>query len=336
MKKDSVSLRRIYVGGGSVALLLVVGVYIFSLDYSKNIPVLWGATYTPFFASSLGLDPHETYRSMLDDLHIRRVRIGAYWPEIEKKQGTYDFSELDWYVREATARDVKLILAIGERLPRWPECHIPSWASSIHQASRREALLSFMRAVVIHYKDNPTIIRWQIENEPLLNLFGKCPFADRDFLTQEIASVRGWDTRPLMVTDSGELSTWGRTINLTDYFGTTLYTRVWAPYWGYFNEILPAALYNWRARLWGKESDKVVIAELQAEPWLKINDFVTASSAEHVKSFSVRDLHKTLFFARKTGIGEMYLWGVEYWYYMKEKRNDPSFLNEIQSTVNAQ
>lgn len=319
-----------------VALVCAFGLaYIYSLNYSAGTQVLWGVTYTPFFAQSLGLNPNETFRSMLSDLRIKRVRIGAYWSSIEQKRGTYDFSDLDWYVRESTARDVKLTLAVGERLPRWPECHVPTWAQSLSEQDRREYLLKFITATVEHYKDNPTIMRWQVENEPLLNAFGECAHGDKEFLKKEIALVRSLDDRPIVVTDSGELSMWGQTIHLGDYFGTTLYKRVWAP-WGYFNEVFPAAFYNWRARLWGKDISHVLIVELQGEPWLKSNNFLTASTNEDTRAFSIHDLRESISFARATGFSEIYLWGVEYWYYMKDVRGDPAYFNEAQRSVRPQ
>jgi hypothetical protein len=37
------------------------------------------------------------------------------------------------------------------------------------------------------------------------------------------------------------------------------------------------------------------------------------------KIFSARDFKKYVNFAQKTGFDEVYLWGVEWWYFMKEK-----------------
>ncbi|MBI3335097.1 MAG: hypothetical protein HY001_01190 [Candidatus Portnoybacteria bacterium] len=146
---------------------------------------------------------------------------------------------------------------------------------------------------------------------------------------KEIELVKSLDTRPVIITDSGELSTWRRTVNLGDYFGTTLYTKVGNKYLGYLRHIYPPAFYNWKARIWGKDLDKVVISELQAEPWVMVN-FPSSSDSLLKKAFSINDFRRTLDLARKTGIREIYLWGAEYWYYMKEKRGDSSYLEEAQ------
>lgn len=309
-----------------VALFLLFLAYFFSADYYAG-NIKWGVSFSPLFASSLGLDPRKTYRDILDELKVDNIRIGAYWSDIEKEKGKYNFDDLDWYVREAEARGAAVTIAVGRRLPRWPECHIPSWARMEGESSQQEKVLEFLRQTVERYKFHPNIIRWQVENEPLLDLFGECARGDRRFLIKEIELVKSLDARPVMITDSGELSSWRRTIKLGDYFGTTLYTKVGNKYIGYFRHFFPPAFYNWKARIWNKDLDTVVISEMQAEPWV-MADFPSSSKELLLKAFSTNDFRRTLSIARRTGIKEIYLWGAEYWYYMKEKRGDSSFLEE--------
>ncbi|MEI9966698.1 MAG: glycoside hydrolase family 2 TIM barrel-domain containing protein [Candidatus Moraniibacteriota bacterium] len=93
-------------------------------------------------------------------------------------------------------------------MPRWPECHIPAWAAG-DTAMRQGALLDFMDETVRRYRDNGAVAFWQVENEPFLSQFGECPPLDVNFLESEISLVKALDpTRPVIVTDSGELSLW--------------------------------------------------------------------------------------------------------------------------------
>src|SRR5215471_4735475 len=45
----------------------------------RNKPFTLGTSFIPDYARSLGVDPHETYLAMLDDLHVRHFRLVSYW-----------------------------------------------------------------------------------------------------------------------------------------------------------------------------------------------------------------------------------------------------------------
>ncbi len=88
----------------------------------------YGVSFSTLFAQQLGLDWKKVYLATLDDLGVRKLRLAAYWPMIEPSRATYDYSVMDFQVHEASKRNASIILAIGRRLPRWPECHVPEWA----------------------------------------------------------------------------------------------------------------------------------------------------------------------------------------------------------------
>lgn len=73
-----------------------------------NRPIGWGVTFDEDFAGKLGLNWAEAYLAILDDLKIRHVRLSAYWSEIEKSEGIFDFNDLDWQVQQASQRQAKL------------------------------------------------------------------------------------------------------------------------------------------------------------------------------------------------------------------------------------
>ena len=145
---------------------------------------------------------------------------------MEKNRGEYDFSDIDWQLDEANKRDAKIVLAMGQKVPRWPECFAPQWATS--PDTRKEGLLSFERQVVERYKDHPEVVMWQVENEPFLE-FGNCPDFDISLLDEEIALVKSIDvSKPVLTTANGEFSFWVRPADRGDMFGTTLYRDLWS------------------------------------------------------------------------------------------------------------
>ena len=162
---------------------------------------------------------------------------------------------------------------------------------------------------------------WQVENEPLLNSFGVCPPADAGFLAKEVALVKSLDSRPVMVTGSGELSLWTRETKLGDDFGATLYRVVWDIKTGYFHYFFWTWFYNWRLALNHKPTNQAIIAELQAEPWSPNGGLYNFPVAEANKSFDIEQFKANLQYAINLNWQSAYLWGVEWWYYEKQQGN---------------
>ncbi len=156
--------------------LIVIGIFfIFAADFSGGREQKWGVTFSKSYALDLQLDWQETYLAILDDLKVSQIRLGAYWNEIEKQKDKYDFRELDWQVQEATKRNVEMVLVIGRRLPRCPECHQPDGVKSASYQQNNAEVLQLLEILVNRYKNNYKITAWQIENEPLFAWFGDCP-----------------------------------------------------------------------------------------------------------------------------------------------------------------
>jgi len=311
-------------------ILSVIAAYLADFSGSK---IAWGVTFSqPYTQNELGLNWQETYLAILDDLKVDHIRLSAYWNSIEKNQGEYDFADLDWQINEASKRDVKIILGVGNRLPRWPECHMPVWIKSMNAIEAEEARLAYVGKVVERYKLNPQITYWQVENEPFLGTFGVCPELNPDLLKKEIKIVKSKTKKPVLVTDSGELSTWWPITHVGgDVLGSTLYRVVYDPHIGYFRWFTPPFFYYLRATLIKKISPvkKVIVAELQAESWHKANtDLSKMEIKDHFESMDLKQFKKNIEFTRRAGFDEAYLWGVEWWYFMKTQKDYPDYWNE--------
>ena len=89
-------------------------------------------------------------------------------------------------------------------------------------------------------------------------------------------------------------------------------------------KIAPKAIFWWRkAQLIEKIfNKKVIVVELQAEPWgPKL--LYESPLEEQEKTMNLERFTANIEFAKKTGLDEFYLWGGEWWYWLKEKQNNP-------------
>ncbi len=316
--------------GLSICFLLTVAFAIivyYTKDFSAGKNPTFGVTFSNLYAQELGLDWQKTYLAILDELQVKNLRLVAYWSEVEPRQGEYDFSALDWQIEQAAKRGVKIILAIGQRVPRWPECHFPAWVSDLSESERQQQLLELLKTEVNHFKGQPTIVAWQVENEPLLTLFSACPKSSLNFLQLEAQAVRELDTRPIIISDSGELSGWLRVPQAADILGITTYRVVWHKNLGYVNYdfFYPAGYYYYKAKFikWFFGLDDVIVTEFQAEPWgIQNKSLPEIELSEQFKSVNPDNFPKFIAFAQKTGFDKIYLWGVEWWYWLKEQGND--------------
>jgi len=289
--------------------------------------VALGVTFSIPYAEGLGLDWKQAYLATLDDLGVRKLRIPIYWNRAEKDPDSYDFSETDWMLDEAAKRGAEVILVVGQREPRWPECHIPEWVKQEGNDAYREARLTdFVGTAVARYRDRKEVTVWQVENEPFVTFFGECPPLSWDFFDHEIAYVKALDpSRPILITDSGEFSTWTASSSRGDIFGTTMYRKVYNPSQGYVTYPIGPNYYRFKAALIGlfMGKNRFIVAELQAEPWTD-GWLVNSSVEEQYKTMNPEMLSQYVDYARRVGFSEAYLWGAEWWYWLKETKGDPA------------
>lgn len=344
--------RNTWLRRGLITLVLIVAAAIIAM-YSVGKWYAWtergkaltlGTSFVPDYATYLGLDPHQTLAAILDDLHVRQLRLVSYWSDIEPTQGTYDFSELDWEMHQAAANDARVTLVVGLRQPRWPECHMPAWAAGEPVDQWQPQLERFMTAVVNRYKHNPALQSYQLENEYFLRqygFFGACTDFSRSRLVDEYNLVKSLDPRhDIIVGRSNNDLGWPIGAPRPDLFSVSVYQRVWDatfthryleypfPTWWY------AFMAGWQKIFTGRD---MVIGELQAEPWPpKGKTVLDTSLAEQSKSFDAKRLKDTVDFGKATGMKMINLWGSEYWYYRMVKLHDPTVWETAQQIYAAQ
>jgi hypothetical protein len=325
---------------------LIFAGYLFIGRPPQAKEITWGVNFSQKHAQNLGLNWQETYLALLNDLEVKNIKLATYWDLIEGEKGEYNFEDLDWQIKKAEEKGVKLLLVIGMKTPRWPECHIPIWAKDLSKEEQQERILDLIEEIVLKYRNSSAISMWQIENEPFFP-FGECSWVDKDFFKKEINLVKSLDSqkRPIVISDSGEGSFWVVAAKLGDVVGTTMYKKVWFSFsWEkekipffpqkigfYVSYPFPPTFYWRKAQLIEKIFDKkVIVVELQAEPWGP-RLLYDSPLSEQEKTMNLKQFQKNLEFAKKTGFNEFYFWGAEWWCWMRETQNKPEIWEEAKN-----
>ncbi len=324
-------------------IILGAGDYLERTKPDPARPILWGVTFSQKFSQKFDFSPlgrpvsklvwQDNYDAILDDLEARHLRLIAYWDLIEPAEGAYDFSGLDYQMRRAEEVGADVILVVGKKVPRWPECHEPEWAQVQSARFKVQGLLQYVQVVVERYKDSPALKYWQVENEPFLPFGeGECALSGKMLLEAEMALVKSLDPHhPILVTDSGEIGPWFRAAKHGDIFGTTMYRRVHNDTLGNFEYPLPPWFFRLKEKIVRfiiqDYEKKFLVIELGLEPWLKRQPYETTPE-EQQQVFDFPFFVDSLRYAKETGFDEYYLWGAEWWYWMNVKHNDQRFWDE--------
>jgi len=297
----------------------------------KDEPLKIGTTFVPNYSRYFESDPKEVLSAMINDLGIKRFRLVSYWNNHEKEPDQYDFSELDWQFDMIEEAGGEIALAIGLRQPRWPECHGPDWAMEKPIEEWSQDLNEYMGVTIDRYKDRDVLVEYQLENEFLLTVFGDCPDHSRERLIDEYNFVKTKDdTRPLIVNRSNNaVPSWPVNEPRADKVGAAIYKRVWDKTITKrnFEYPLPPWFYSFLAG--GTELTTGVpsiVHELQTEPWLGEGldyDMRDAPFEDLYGTFGPDRVASRIKYAVDTGIRDIDLWGVEWWYQMKYQRGAP-------------
>ena len=321
-------LKRVLKAAGIFLALIAIICIALAVYFKPATDQEFFVSFSAPYARYLGLNDKVTFAAILQELKPKQVRLASYWYDVEKERGKYDFSSVDWQLEMAKRAGVNVVLAIGHKLPRWPECSQPGWYNDLSQAEKEEAIINILKQSVEHYKKYNNIVIWQVENEPRLHFGANCPIKTKEFLQKEVAIVRSIDPRPILMTDGGEFGRWIPTASVSpDLFGATLYRKV--KMWGadfLFTYPIPPQFFWVKGGmvklLTGK--DKIIGVELQAEPW-NIQGVLETPIETQLQHFNVETFLEYVDYAKTAGMTDYYLWGTEWWYWMKIKNNHPEF-----------
>jgi len=314
-----------------IGIIALIPAFFYLFKPPQPEVVDYGVVFSQKHARNLGLDWKETYLALLDDLRVKNMKIAAHWDLLEPSVGQYDFTDLDWQLDQAKERGARVMLVIGMKTPRWPECHLPGWAVGLEKDRQQDKILDLLGTIVSRYQDRGEITVWQVENEPLFS-FGDCPWIDKEFLKKEVALVKSIDAkfRPVLISDSGEGSLWTEAASIGDEVGVTMYRKVWFhEAKTYMSYPIPASWYWARSEfIKAVYQKKTICVELQAEPWCP-SLLYNCSPSEQEKTMDLKQLQGNLAFARDSGFDTFYLWGSEWWYWQKTKNNNADFWEEV-------
>jgi hypothetical protein len=309
-------------------------------------PVQVGISFSPLRAGYLGLEYKAAFKR-LEALHFRVIRLTTYWDQVDRE----GYEQLDWLMNEARRSHQPIALTVGMKALGWPEFFIPASAMPINgfrqgqdvasDSTFREAALSFVGDTVLRYRDNPSLIAWQVENEPFNRAGPQRLWIDAEFLRDEIARVRQLDghQRPLIVNafshfnlvfdqasarqgfdfrqwlgfdaDSAErdgLSVLAR----GDVLGLDVYTAIGYQLLG--SDHLSRADGDWPDRLARvrelahKQGKQAWITEAQAEPWESSN--LNYADPKSTSPKAIRNIFDSL---KDAGFSTVLFWGSEYW-----------------------
>lgn len=315
-------------------------------------PKVIGTTFSQLQCHYLGLSPLETLRAVLS-LPLGVLRICAYWKDIEPQPNTFDFSLLDAILAESERTGVPVIVAVGMKVPRWPEFHFPPWVEALYPTTETtrpldadpnlaERTLMYVETVVRHVRDVPTVQYIQVENEPFnrLEIAGN-RYLSPAFVTREVDLVRTL-LRPhqrILLTQAIDLLPWqnedevalAQGMALADIIGFNVYTRVpigpsrylhpWPSFW--------RKLARWRKRLQAAGIEPW-ISEAQAEPWEW--GYLVAPHLENPPSASPERSRHLVNRLARLGYDTVLLWGCEYWYWRK-KHGDNRWWSQMQNLM---
>lgn len=315
-----------------------------------SAPMEIGASFSHRHLKALGYDPLTALKEF-KGLRFKWIRLGCYWDEIENEPGKFSFAALDPLVEYCQRSNINVLLTIGMKSPRFPEYYLPNWISKSSGFRRLtsistdnkillEATKNYLKHCVHHFKNNPIIKVWQVENEPLDWSGEKWWKITPEFLAEEISFVRKLDSKKRKIL----VNLWGNELTKrqlykdalkeADILGLDLYLR--HPMFIFFNffnryigpldrkEVIQGIFSEIHA--FGKD---VWLTELQAEPW-EPGEIHTRKT--NPPSFMPKHLRENLQYAMSLNPSVCLLWGFEWWYDCKQK-GDLRYWEEAKAVI---
>lgn len=312
--------------------------------------IAYGVTFSPAMATELGLDWRQAYAEILG-LGFQHVRLPIRWDQVESQPGVFNWAWLDWQLAEAANADVRVLLTVGHRAPRYPECFAPAWSHELGEAEFKQHLFRFIQAAVQRYRYHPALDAWQIENEPLAKIAGQpWGLACREvtaYVAEEVRLVRTLDqgqhptvvsyaNAPWMATQFHQTLDFG-----SDVIAVTVFNKLFfrSPLFSGYVEMFrlgPFAPFTlaYQHRVALRQHRLLWVAELQAEPWGPSPTGIRDESPEEsYKTINPQRLTQTWTVAVRAGIPRIYFWGAEWWLFQRDYRGDSTMLETVQQLM---
>ena len=328
-------------------------------------PVQVGTSFSPVRAGYLGLDYRSAFKR-LEAMHFRVIRLSSYWDQVDSE----GYDQLDWLMNEAQRARQPIVLTVGMKALGWPEFFVPASVTDLatlnqgqdvaSDSSLRAGTLAFVEDTVLRYRDNPTLVGWQIENEPFNRAGPQRLWIDAGFLRDEISSVRqldghhrrlivnafshfnlvfdqasarqGFDLRQWLGfdADSAERDSLA-VLNRGDVLGLDVYTAIGYQFLG--QDHLSRADGDWPERLARvrelakRQGKQAWITEAQAEPWESAQE--TYTDPKSTNPVAIRSIFENL---KDAGYGTVLFWGSEYWLWRADN-GDPRWIDAIKAIL---
>jgi hypothetical protein len=315
----------------------------------------YGVNFSCKQAEHLGLACETLFRQTLTELRVRSVRLSAYWSDVERVPGVYDFSQIDRLLAIAHEHGARVTVSVGMKAQRYPEFWFPTWLRLAADLAPdgypednplvEQALVPYLAAAARHIGAHPAVEAIQVENEPFVHFQGHANGwrIRRSFLAREIETVRANDPggHPIVVSHASWLrkdETWRWIIDHADVLAQSVYAKRQRGPWPWLY-IFPYRIGPWTPDLPGqvreaKRSGRALwIGELQAEPYEHPRVDVRTIPTAEARSFSQRRFRDNMRLAERSGATRVYLWGVEWWAYLRLVRGEPGLWELARETL---
>ena len=337
-----------------------------------NFKPQYGFSYSFEQAGWYGLDPRTDYLRLLDEFEFSWVRLPFFWDQTllrsnQASEGQVDDLNLDdlkFAIEEAKKRNVGVIVAIGAKVPYFPEYHWPKEIASKVKFGERitinhpeaEEILEIDHKVVSELSQYDNIIYWQVENEPLIGNINKWKI-DPSLVSAEVEFVRNSDPqkRPVILNHAATGfydKSWrsllsilkpGDVFAVNAFFKTKGKDLITAKIFGREIHILWPNHLVWPVHSWlwlspnyqsiknqvEERGLKFWILEMQAEPYIKKLE----EADDSLLSFIPQDIKAADNFLRSYQVESVGLWGVHFWQF-REKQGDNLWVGTAKEIVN--
>jgi len=266
-------------------------------------------------------------------LNFDYLRICVYWDEIEKKEGQYNWSQLEKTFTTCQKKKQDVVLTLGVKAPRYPEFYFPNWLKDkdLNNKQTQEKILTFVKKTVEKFKNLSCIKYYQVENEALDPSGLDNLTIPLSLLKKEISIVKKLDNRKIIT------SLWGNDLSkrkllpklaeISDIVGLDLY------YQQFVKKILGKSFYIGPAdsqqkmlKLLSKVDQEVWITELQAEPWEANEQNYLAKNPKSISPQKIKSFYQKV---SQLSVSTIFFWGFEYWFYQLSKNNNHSYFETI-------